>query len=293
MGGGCSASSTPSDSGFVQVESPMPDDCAGEDIILSVSTSFYPGSHSSMADLIFLSSDGVLFYLCTEIINKASSSALSGFLRGSSPGTVGCVNYIPESASILNILFHTLYDSSCAPNSPSTDDLIAAVDKMPSYGMEPRSFIFPKSPLYTLLLARAPLRPLDIYALASHHNIPELAVKTSSHLLGYQLETISDEVAIHIGPVMLKRLFLLHKMRSDALRKLILEPPGFHPQTLTCSFEDQKGLTRAWALGSSFLAWDARPGESFVTVQYLDSRKHTNLTYGRSRHIHPSDSERI
>ena len=232
-----------------------------EDTVMSVSTSFHPGSHEGETDLVFSSLDGVLFYVHTDVINKTSPSALAAFLRFSTPGIAGGIISIPEVAPILNILIHTLYHSSCAPNSPSTDDLITAVDKMPSYGMTPASLIVPQSPLYTLLLARAPLQPLDIYALASYHNIRELAIQTSSHLLGWKLDTITDEMAVRIGPVNLKRLFFLHMQRIETLRRLLVQPPGIHPQTTDCKFEDQKKLSRAWALGSSCLAWDVTPGE--------------------------------
>jgi len=63
-----------------------------------------------------------------------------------------------------------------------------------------------------------------------------------------------------IGPIYLKRLFFLHFGRSDALRRVLLPPPNLHTPTTSCDFSDQKKLTRAWALASAYLAWDARPG---------------------------------
>ena len=245
-----------------------------EDIVMSVSTSFPPGSHPSETDLILSSLDGVVFCVHTDIINKASPSALAAVLSFSNPGIVGGVIFIPEPATILNILLHTLYNSSCAPNSPSTDDLIAAVDKMPLYGMDPKSFIIPESPLYTLLLSRAPLHPLDIFALASHHNIPDLAVQTSSHLLGFNLDTISDEYATRIGPANLRRLFVLHMKRVQMLRSLLLQPPTLHPLTKKCDVGSQKALTRLWAMGSTYLVWDVQPGTCYVL---FNAEKHFDL----------------
>ena len=278
------------DFSIVQDEVAMQEDMTLEDTVMSVSTSFHPGSHPGETDLVFSSSEGVLFYVHTDIINKASPSALAAFLRFSGPGIVGSIISIPEPAPILNILLHTLYHSSCAPNSPSTGELIAAVDKMPSYGMEPKSFIIPQSPLYTLLLARAPLHPLDIYALASYHDIPELAVQTSSHLLGFKLDTITDELAARIGPVNLKSLFLLHMKRTDTLRKLLLQPPSFHPKLKDCDFDAQKRLTRAWALGSTYLAWDVQPGEYEVYSLLIYPLTSSTLS---QRYLQSSNSEHL
>jgi hypothetical protein len=88
-----------------------------------------------------------------------------------------------------------------------------------------------------------------------------MAVAVSSHLLSFPLATITDDVAERIGPVYLKRLFFLHFGRVDALKRLLLSPPHPHAPTAWCDFAEQKKITRAWALASAYLAWDARPGE--------------------------------
>jgi hypothetical protein len=131
---------------------------------------------------------------------------------------------------------------------------------MPEYGLIPKELIAPEHPLYNLLLAHAPLRPLDIYALAGHHGIEELARPASSHLLGVSLHQVTDALGIRMGTTYLKRLFLLHRYRMDALKNVLLQPPRFHGLTDLCSFEDQKRLTRAWALGSTYLVWELSAG---------------------------------
>ena len=137
---------------------------------------------------------------------------------------------------------------------------MAAVDALRDYGVNPKLCIVPSSPLYTLLLSHAPLHPLEVYALAASHDLRELAAATSSHLLSFSLATLSDAVAERIGPIYLKRLFFLHFGRVDALKRLLLPPPHPHAPTPWCDFTEQKKLTRAWALASAYLAWDARPG---------------------------------
>jgi len=48
----------------------------------------------------------------------------------------------------------------------------------------------------------------------------------------------------------------------DALKRLLISPPHPHPPTASCDFTEQKKLTRAWALASSYLLCDARPDTS-------------------------------
>lgn len=167
---------------------------------------------------------------------------------------------VPEISSVLNVIIHMLYDTSSAQHSPSSEVLITAVNRMPFYEIDPKLHITPSTSLYTLLLSHAPLVPLEIYALASHFDLHELAVSTSSHLLSYPLATITDDMAERIGAVYLKRLLSLHVDRANALKRILLLPPHPHPQTRECDFTEQKKLTRAWALVSAYLAWDARPG---------------------------------
>jgi hypothetical protein len=149
---------------------------------------------------------------------------------------------------------------SCVHYSPTFPTVITAVNRLPTYGVSPKLTIVPSTPTYALLLSHAPLFPLELYALAASFDLYDLAVATSSHLLSFSLATLSDEMAEHIGPVYLKRLFFLHFGRSDALKRVLLPPPHPHAPTPWCDFDEQKKLTRAWALASAYLAWDARPG---------------------------------
>ncbi|TEB31643.1 hypothetical protein FA13DRAFT_1687854 [Coprinellus micaceus] len=141
---------------------------------------------------------------------------------------------------------------------------------MPEYALTPKELIDANHPLLHLLLAHAPLRPLDIYALAGHHGIEHLAKPTSSHLLSLSLHHITDALAARMGTTYLRRLFLLHKSRTDTLKQILAQTPRFHPLTRLCDFEAQKKLTRAWALGTTRLAWKLRAGTSRLTRRALD-----------------------
>jgi len=116
-------------------------------------------------------------------------------------------------------------------------------------------------------LSHAPLRPLELYALAASHDLYDLAVSTSPHLLSFSLASLSDEKVEQMGAVYLKRLFFLHFGRADALKRILLPPPHPHPPTAWCDFAEQKKLTRAWALASAYLAWDARPDLSTSSME--------------------------
>ena len=242
---------------------------------VAVSTAFHPTTHPDLPppDTIFSSSDDVLFYVHSSTILDTCSSAFSDFLGSPLENAQFRNTVIPISSTSheLNVILHMLYDTSSAPHSPNFETLSNAVEKMPHYSIPPEKYIVSGTPLYTLLLSHAPLRPLDLYALAAHHNIHPLAASTSSHLLSYPLQTITDGQAKRMGAIYLKKLMALHVDRYNALKSILLKPPHPHPPTRTCDFEEQKRLTRAWALVSAYLAWDARPGNFFFFSRNLSN----------------------
>jgi len=235
------------------------------DTLVSVSTTFYPGANNDAlpADLVLRSSDSVLFYVHSHVLLDASENGFNSMLPvppAKSDNRLGPVLTIKEPSVMCNILLHAIYDMSCAHYSPSLEALIAAVHALKYYGIPPKSRIMPTSPLFTLLLSHAPLHPLELYTLASSYDLYDLAVLTSSHLLSFPLSSITDRMAERMGAVYLKRLFFLHFGRADALKRILLPPPALHSPTPWCDFTEQKKLTRAWALASAYLAWEARPG---------------------------------
>lgn len=213
---------------------------------------------------MFVSSDSVLFYVHTSILRSSSKTAFQSLLFSpvstkryqDSTGVL----HIPETAAVLNVILHMLYGISCTQHAPSIDVLITAINQLPVYEVDPKTHITPSSPLYTLLLSHAPICPIDVYELGSHFDLYDLAKAASSHLLSYPLANITDEMAQRIGATYLKRLFELHSDRNDALKRILLVPPHPHPPTRACDFVAQKNLTRAWALVTAYMVWDARPG---------------------------------
>jgi len=238
-----------------------------QEMMVSVSTVFYPGANDLESDICFSSSDRVLFYVHSQIIRAACEEAFSSVLSGLPSSDAHHTIFIDMEAAVLNVILHTLYGTSSALHSPSLETLTTAVGCMPFYNINPKKFIQPGFPLYTILLAYAPLYPIDIYSLAAQFDLKQLAVNSSSHLLSYPLSSITDEMAQRMGAIYLKRLMCLHYGRNTALRDILLVPPHPHPETKNCSFADQKGLTRAWALVSAYLAWEARSDLSTSDIQ--------------------------
>lgn len=256
------------------------------DTIVSVSTVFYPGAaHFQVPpDLILLSCDSVFFYVHSQCILDASVNKFNSHLPVRHHSQTGLhdgthpILLLSESAQVLNVVLHTVYSMSCDQFSPSPDCIIQAVYCLKSYGFPVQTYIAPNMPLYNLILSRSPLHPIEFYAVAAENNLFDLAVAVSSHLLAFNLSSLTDEHASKIGPVYLKRLFFLHLGRNDAFKRLLLSPPAFHGATADCDFTQQKKLTRAWALAAAYLAWDARPDLSTSAIEVALGSLQDHLT---------------
>ncbi|KAF7974662.1 hypothetical protein HWV62_11552 [Athelia sp. TMB] len=244
---------------------------------VSVSTTFFPGSpqKSSQTDIILLSDDSVWFYVDSDKLHGASDNLVNNLLpphptpNGKPDFNFGPIISVPESSRVLNILLHAIYEMSPANYNPSFTDLSRAAYLLPQYGIYIPTALAtsPPSPLYTLLAAQAKHHPLDLYILAAQLNVHPLASHASQYLHSICLSDISDEEALKIGPIYLKRLFFLHYGRADALKRILLAPPHPHPPTKQCDYLDQRGLTRAWALASAYLAWDSRADVSTDMIE--------------------------
>ncbi|KIY63111.1 hypothetical protein CYLTODRAFT_414265 [Cylindrobasidium torrendii FP15055 ss-10] len=181
------------------------------------------------------------------------------------------VQRLEDNASVLNIILHTVYNMSCAIYAPTFDDLAMAVERMLVYGMDPRAYIIPSNPTFSILLSHAPARPLDVYGLAAEHEIFELAASASSHLIGYDLTTLDDDFCARIGSTYLARLHNLQLYRIVALKHIIIAPPNRHPDTPVCNSRDQDGLYASWARAVAITSRDARP-EVTPNLLILDFR---------------------
>jgi hypothetical protein len=262
-----------------------PEDEVEEPAIVSVSTTFYPGANllPSSPNLVFLSSDAVFFYTHASRIVGATSNEFNSLLPDDLVATaamsnsntsaeedkddIGPVIPVPEHSAVLNVVLHGIYCISCVLYNPSIPTLTAGVAAMHKYGVPLHKYIYPSAPLYQQLLSHSPSSPIEVYACAAEYGLHDLAVQVSPHLLTFPLCNLSDEDARRIGPVYLKKMFFQHLGRVDALKRLLLPPPEGHAPTSDCGFFEQKKLTRAWALASAYLAWDARPDLSTGIIE--------------------------
>ncbi|KAJ7164435.1 hypothetical protein C8R46DRAFT_1278738 [Mycena filopes] len=261
---------------------------------LSVSTTFPPTTqfHSRFPDLILVSADLCFFYVHSDLFERLSDNGFHNLLpvayatpTGIEPDCPLAILGVPEDSSVLNILLHAVYELDSAQYLPSLATLIKAVNSMHVYGLSPGLTILPSTPLFILLLAHAAHAPLKLYCLAGHHGMEALAVATSAHLLSFRLATLTDAAAIDMGAIYLRRqaatdvelamiitalfrLCFLLVGRTEALKRVLLQPPLVHAATAECSMTRQHALTREWALTAARLAEDLRPDISTYALEF-------------------------
>ena len=259
---------------------------------VSVSTTFYPGADLGQThppDLALHSSDSVFFYVHSTALLQFSSNGFNSTIPPypmsptSEDGSQTAV-IVPEDSHVLNIVLHILYMIPCSHFCPSADVISKAVTALKRYGVSVKSLATAGTCLYDLILSRAPLHPIELYAIPAEHDLHDLAVTISPHLMSFKLATLTDDIVTQIGPTYLKRLFFLHLGRNEALKRLLFTPPTLHGPTAQCDFTEQKKLTRAWALAAAYLAWDARPGLSLQSLANTDGNPLVSLSFFRSLH---------
>lgn len=170
----------------------------------------------------------------------------------------------------LNIILHALYDMSMEPYRPGPDVVEAAVERMTPLGIIVHKVIYDECPLYQYILSYTPLRPVDVYAMAAYHGIHSLAVRASTYLLNLDVEFVSDELIVRMGPQYFMKLVRLHSTRFQALKAELLIEPLAHPpvQVDNCSFAQQQKARQVWALFCAEPAWHFSPRKSFATPLY-------------------------
>ncbi|CAE6432465.1 unnamed protein product, partial [Rhizoctonia solani] len=166
---------------------------------------------------------------------------------------------LSEDAALLNIILLIVYRLPMERYRPDLQLMCRAIPALVSYGYRLDNLLAPTTEAFRLLIAHSVTHPLVVYALAAGYNLEHLAVASSRNTLGIELSQITDDLAAVMGPIYLRRLFFLHLGRADALKRLLLEPPAGHMPLPHCGPEDQKSLTRAWALAIAYMAVEAKP----------------------------------
>lgn len=243
--------------------------------VVSISSTFSPGSRKAIPDTIFRSSDAVLFYVNSATLIRVTKRAFEPILQSSLEENILRNHHhnfisIPDNSAVLDVILHVFYDILFKPAPPPLEALETAVCRMNMYGLAPSLHVSPSTPVFEALYSHAETGPqiaIRVYALAGQHNLYSLATRTSPHLLSYTLSELSDDLAKRMGAKYLRRLMSLHLTRVDELKRIIIRPPHTHAAASGCSLSDQKSLARAWALAASYLAWDSRPDINAQTIR--------------------------
>ena len=231
-----------------------------------MSAAFFPGVklYGLAADVVLFSSDAVYFHVNSQILMSRSSNAFGQLLATVAGRTTIDNDFtipVPEHSHVLNVILHTIYDMPCAQFHPSNDVLAKAVMGLVKCGISLNTAIARDTPLYTVILSRVADAPLFFFTLAAEHDLDDLAVQISPHLLSRgQIVNIPDGFAQRIGPIYLHRLLTLHLSRGEALKRILRAPPRGHPQTADCDAEEQGKLVRAWTMTAAYLIWENRAG---------------------------------
>ncbi|KAI0830633.1 hypothetical protein BC628DRAFT_1354930 [Trametes gibbosa] len=246
---------------------------------ITISTAFPPllPFDGFFPDMTLVSLENVHFYTHRLRLLSASPNNMNGLLFPepqldgdvAAPSTLPAV-YTPLSSDVLNVVLHTMYGLSCLHYFPSLETVDTALSTLAQYNISLQPLATPNQPLYQLLLSFAPFRPLEAYTCAAQYALEDAATTISSHLLAYNLAQLPDELAEKMGPLYLKRLFLLHHTRLDALRNILFKPPSPHSLPFPgCSPETQQELTRTWAHAAAQLVWNVLPSVSTSALKSL------------------------
>jgi len=173
-----------------------------------------------------------------------------------------------EDAPVFNLILNAFYDYDPAKYKPSLCQIAQMLSSLLKYGFALPGPIVPGNPIYNVILNVALASPLDAYALVCMHNLEQLAVQISHHLLSTPLHGLTDELCNQMGPIYLRRLLFLHLGRSERLKLLLKEEPLSHEPTRDCDLIDQKrGLLVAWREATSKLVWDVGPDTPVSLLQ--------------------------
>ncbi|KAF8754737.1 hypothetical protein RHS01_06030 [Rhizoctonia solani] len=253
------------------------------------------------ADVLFLTPDQVFFYAHQSTILSHSTNSFGGLLADSASYStaeeVDTNQPMSEShfsseprlvvvnipSDIFNVVLLALYRFPIHEYSPSIHTLRETIPTLVNLGCDPSAIASPRSELYGLLLKSAAVDSLSMYAVAAQCYFEALAVSVSALTLRISLDQITDDLALQMGPIYLRRLFFLHLGRADALRRIILPLPNLHPpeESTRCSIDAQKGILRAWTLASAYMIAQNHPGDIQDMVSLLGTHVECT-TCGRS-----------
>jgi len=228
----------------------------GEIPQISLSTTFYPRDDDP-CDVIIVTCDSIFFAVQKAILLAKSNNSFGGFLVKED-----CLSFVvEEDAAVFNLILFAFYEYDPTKYKPSLSQLAGMLTGLPKYGLPlPGTVDIPGGFIYNAILNTALASPLEAYALVCSHNLEQLAVQISHHLLSTPLHQLTDDLCIQMGPKYLRRLIFLHMGRTERLKLLVKEPPVGHEPTRDCDEIDQKRMLLAnWREAASTLCWSIGP----------------------------------
>lgn len=168
-----------------------------------------------------------------------------------------------EDSPTLNVVLHAIYRLSLTDYSPSLSTLKAAAQALTRYGIPLKSNMCPGMPLFDEMAAKIPTMALEIYTIAAENDLFDLACEASKHLLSLRISSITNEIALRLGPVYLCMLCNLLTERSYVLKRLVVQPPKQHVPTETCGLHAYHDLLFEWAKIASTIILTGSPGSLF------------------------------
>ncbi|KAG8762533.1 hypothetical protein FRC12_008973 [Ceratobasidium sp. 428] len=268
-----------------------------DDPISLISSDFNPTEPGFQdADLVLLTTDAVFFYAHTSTLLQESSNRFGNLIHEKSTGhdlvhSEGAGTHIAESpllkiaicdysSDVLELVLSAVYKRTSAEIlAPSITTLQKSFTALVSLGYCPKDMLTPGSELFTRSLETAEIDPLPVYALAAQHSLEPLAVAVSRLIPAHSLDAVSDELALQMGAIYLKRLFrtfratpryysalmtacystgfiVLHMGRTKALKLSIKLPLRLHkigtPPGIRCNEKVQRSVQYVWALVSGY-----------------------------------------
>ncbi|KAH7341244.1 hypothetical protein B0J17DRAFT_610196 [Rhizoctonia solani] len=256
-----------------------PQGSKGDSTLISISTRFNLESPDIQdSDLVLVATDNVYFYAHKSILLLESSNRFGSLIPlsedeaesqdgGSLPpvpsGFSGAHTFITTdyASDVLNVVLHAIYKFAVEGYRPSPTTLRAATHALSFLGYDLGYIYAPHSELFMLFLQAGVPEPLEMYALAAQYALEDVAVAVSTFTLGVSPSEITDELAVQMGPIYLRRLFFLHLGRADALKRLLYPPPAPHPASPDphCGPETQSAVSRIWALACATVVVDNNP----------------------------------
>ncbi|KAI0093014.1 hypothetical protein BDY19DRAFT_402627 [Irpex rosettiformis] len=220
-------------------------------------------NHDSIPpNTIILSIDNTVFAVHHHRLLACSINNFGGYLQSNNlPSRENFISFlVSEPSDVLNVLLHTIYNIPCDVYSPSLSSISSSLSTFDKYGLVPfERFLSKGTPLFTTILNRAVVDPIETYALAASYALEDLAVAASAYTLHVKLHTLCPDIVDKMGTRYMQRLYNLHGSRMDKLRELLDRKLYPHVATPTCSVEKRQVVSRALNLAGKQVMYDASP----------------------------------